>query len=690
MLTELAVQLNSYDFRSVDYKTIAENARRMTGAAFVMLNKFEPDGTSFVTKAISGDNQAIQKAIDLFGDDFLKKEWPFDEVRQKLVGAKKTTEFERLSDLTGGVIPDFVINQISNLFGLGKVYVVITRNQGIRGDLTLIYPKGHFLQHQDLIEAYTDLVGMTFSRLEAERILDEQRQELQQFFSVSIDMLCVVDTTGRFLRVNEAWEHVLGYPNAEFLLKNYTDIVHSEDHQITHKAFSELIHGGQLNGFVNRCTTKDGNLRYLEWKAFLRGEFVYASARDISNWVQVTNELKSKSEQLQTAKNIAEKASQAKSEFLANMSHEIRTPLNGVIGFTELLKRTKLDAVQRQYVDHALVSGQSLLGIINNVLDLSKIEAGRLELDLVHTDIITLVQQSCEMMSFHANEKNLLLRVVIQPDIPRFVMADPVRIRQIIINLLGNAIKFTQDGFVEFSLKFFGGTESQKHRGRFEFSVKDSGIGIQDAQRDRIFKAFSQGDASVTRKYGGTGLGLVISNLLAEKMGDRIHFESQPGKGSHFWFSMYTEILDSVEAESLKSPDSNDTTQLEGKNPLILIVEDIKLNMLLVKTLVKQAYPGAIVIEAENGQLAVELFSSRQPDLILMDVQMPVMDGLEATAHIRKLESDLLVSRNIPIIALTAGALSEERVRCVEAGMNGFLTKPIEPSVLMKVLGDHL
>jgi CheY-like chemotaxis protein len=194
MLTELAVQLNSFDFRSVDYKTIAENARRLSGAAFVMLNKFEPDGTSFVTKAISGDNQAIQKAIDLFGDDFLKKEWPFDELRQKLVGAKKTTEFDRLSDLTGGVIPDFVINQISNLFGLGKVYVVITRNQGIRGDLTLIYPKGHFLQHQDLIEAYTDLIGMTFSRLEAERILDEQRQELQQFFSVSIDMLCVVDT----------------------------------------------------------------------------------------------------------------------------------------------------------------------------------------------------------------------------------------------------------------------------------------------------------------------------------------------------------------------------------------------------------------------------------------------------------------------------------------------------------------
>jgi PAS domain S-box-containing protein len=514
----------------------------------------------------------------------------------------------------------------------------------------------------------------------------------------------------------------------------------------------------------------------------------------------------------------AEAASTAKSEFVANMSHEIRTPLNGVIGFTDLLKSTQLSKVQEQYVKNANASGHTLLGIINDILDFSKIEAGMLELDINKTDMIELLGHSVDIIKYAASEKDLEVLLNIDANMPRFADIDKVRLKQIFSNLLANAVKFTVKGEVELKVEF---EKRNDNYGRFRFSVRDTGIGITEEQQVRLFKPFSQADSSTTRRFGGTGLGLIISEMIAEKMGSTIEIESTPGKGTIFHFDIIakTEQGQKIDTSALKGIkrcliiDDNDDNrmilehmmanwgieivsckngfcaakmietaeqfdviicdyhmpQLDGldtiklireklhlsskKQPIILlhsssdsaelhkrcdelgvqykltkpvksdelynylcsiktpvsenqdieksaspftkketeineavtilVAEDNLFNMLLIKEVVSKMLPTARVIEAENGKEALGLWIIEQPDLILMDMQMPEMSGVEATIKIREQENE---HQHTPIIALTAGALQEEKDKCMEAGMDDFLTKPIEFEKLEKVI----
>jgi signal transduction histidine kinase/CheY-like chemotaxis protein/HPt (histidine-containing phosphotransfer) domain-containing protein len=395
---------------------------------------------------------------------------------------------------------------------------------------------------------------------------------------------------------------------------------------------------------------------------------------------------------LRDARIQAERGSRAKSEFLANMSHEIRTPLNGAIGFLSLLEATSLSPEQTEYLHNARTSSHSLLALLNDILDFSKIEAGKMEIESVSTDIRELASRVLDTVRFQADQKGLELRLRIHRELPRRILTDPVRLGQILINLLGNAIKFTPRGSVELSLSWELPSDAQAP-GVFHFAVADTGIGISPENQAKLFHAFAQADTCITREHGGTGLGLAISGRLARLLGTSITLRSAVGEGSTFSFGLEAEVpalspvshpapsgLPGEESGAEPAPKS------APENPSILVAEDISMNMSLVKALLAKLVPGCAVLEARNGEEAVGLFGSHPVDLVLMDIQMPVMDGYDATRAIRASAK----GRDVPIVALTASTIAGERERGLAAGMDAYLTKPIEVKPLRSVLGRWL
>ncbi|WP_339926227.1 PAS domain-containing protein [uncultured Cyclobacterium sp.] len=716
------------------------------------------------------------------------------------------------------------INKVTQSSENGDTFSHEYRFRNKEGEYLWILNRAKVVERNESGEA-TRVVG-THKNITERKKGDVEKAESELRFSVAIDGteagIWDWDMINNKVVFSKQWKAMLGYEDSEIenSFEGWQRLWHPDDVASIEKSVSDHLNGiTPKYEIIHRCLHKNGSWHWI----MTRGKTLRNKEGQPYRWIGTNVDItpqKNAEEEQKIAKEQAEIASKAKSEFLANMSHEIRTPLNGVIGFTDLLTKTPLSPVQQQYVHSANVSGHALLGIINDILDFSKIEAGMLELDEMKTDMIALFENCIDIVKFSAAEKELELLMDIDPSMPRFAHVDPIRTQQILANLLSNAVKFTQKGEVVVKVGFF---PLHGHQGTLKIAVKDTGIGINEEQKAKLFKSFSQADSSTTRKFGGTGLGLVISQMIAEKMGSKIHIDSEPDVGTTFYFEVTTlfeegekpdnkqiagvnrcliiddnannrvilqQMLNQWQIESdmcengfqalqvletaspydviicdynmpyingletirimkeklnlsperqpvillyssaqdeaihqkcveigirfrlTKPVKSHDlfiylsnlnqdlktspqleteviTNAIDSKEKIkIIIAEDNPLNMVLSKTLLLQLMPNCEIYEAKDGMMAVERFKKIGPDIIFMDIQMPELDGIEATKEIRAIESNS--GNHVPVIALTAGALKEEKEKCLAAGMDEFLTKPLEVHKIELVLNKFI
>jgi len=527
------------------------------------------------------------------------------------------------------------------------------------------------------------------------------QEELDRFFTLSLDMLCIVGFDGHFRRVNPAWKRGLGYTEADMVAKPFLDFVHPDDREPSIAEMKRLAAGQEVIYFENRYFHKDGTLRWLMWTAtpYREQQVVYAAGRDITERKAAEHTLATYARELEVsqrelaeqaarlaqvikeleiAKRRAEEATEAKSAFLANMSHEIRTPLNAVLGMTRLALRTRLSQEQRKYLTTVESSGEALLELINDILDFSKIEARRLDLERTEFDIREEVGDAAKLLALRAGEKGIELAFDVSSAVPDRLLGDPGRLRQVLLNVMGNAVKFTDQGEVVLAVTPHAATAD---RVTLKFAVRDTGIGIPADKQQQIFQAFTQADSSTTRRFGGTGLGLAIAVRLVELMGGRMWVESEVGRGSTFHFLAVFErpAVRAVEPEHAKPK------ALEGLR--VLVVDDNATNRYILREMLTSWHMRPTVAadaEAAMAELRRADTDGARFDAVISDCQMPKADGFMLTKRIRQ---DQRLSRT-RIIMLTSIGDGDGTTRAEKAGVDAYLTKPVKHSDLLDALAS--
>lgn len=560
-------------------------------------------------------------------------------------------------------------------------------------------------------------------RKQAEDALRKSEALYHSLVETSQDLIWRCDSEGRYTYLNLAWEQVFGYELDDMLGRKFTDFQTPGNAAFDLHIFNQLMHGDMVDRYESVYRGKSGNEIHLVFNAqFIPNEHnqitgTGGTAYDITHRKQLENELVESTEkileqhdtllttqemlrvqieeykavqaQLLEAKAAAEAASIAKSRFLSTMSHEIRTPMNGVIGMIELLQHTGLTQEQQEYAERAKKSGNNLVRLLNDILDISKIEADRIELERSDFDLRQMISDTIDIMSLQAVEKGVELTSTIDDGVPTALNGDAGRLRQIIINLVGNAIKFTFEGSVELVIRK---DSEDQHCVTLRYQVRDSGIGIAPGKLDQIFEPFTQADGSTSRKFGGTGLGLTICRKLAELMGGEIGVESAVGQGSTFWFTVVMEKQTGLSSGAL-SPAREKTIalplnrELESGEIRILLAEDEPNAQLAVPRLLKSY--GYLVDVAGNGREALRALEENSYELVLMDCMMPEMNGFEATSVIRD-PASAVKRHDIPVIALTGNAMKQDYDDCLSAGMDDHLPKPLKLDDLLNMLDKWL
>jgi len=531
-------------------------------------------------------------------------------------------------------------------------------------------------------------------RKRAEESLAESEQRLMDIIDFLPDATFVIDRDGKVVAWNKAIEamtgilakDMIGKGNYEYALPFYgtrrpilIDLILKADRDIE-SGYNQIEKKGSVLRGESYMPNMQGGIVYLLGSAAV----LYDSAGNVFGAIESIRDITEKKQaedRLIEAKEAAEAAVRSKSDFLANMSHEIRTPLNAVLGLTGLLLNSDLSAQERDYVETVRSSGNTLLSVINEILDYSKIESGKMELESQPFHLRECIAVAVDLVKAAADQKGLVVKYELDQSIPEYFKGDVTRLRQVLVNLLGNAVKFTHDGTIDISVIGTPIVAPDGKQYELHFSISDTGIGIPEEKMDRLFQSFSQVDSTTTRKYGGTGLGLAISRRLVELMAGEIWVVSKPGLGSTFHFTIQVE-----EAERISIPidpgvrETEVVSSKKGFRPLrILLAEDNTINQMVAIQMLKRLGYSADVVG--NGLEVLQAIERQPYDVILMDVQMPEMDGLAAAQEIRK-----LWPRGPRIIAITAYALKGDRERCLAAGMDDYISKPIVIEELRRVI----
>lgn len=536
-------------------------------------------------------------------------------------------------------------------------------------------------------ERTSELQKEIAERKNTEQMLEERTAFFNSLIENSPIAIVAVGIDDVVQFCNPAFEKLFGHRRADVIGKSLLRLLTNEEIRAEVAANREALWKGTVIHTVSRRARSDGTLVDVEAFSVPLGPMGHRTGA-VMQYQDIT-ERKRAEEALLRAKDAAEAASRAKSEFLANMSHEIRTPMNGIIGMTELTLDTQLTPEQREYLGLVRASADSLLKLINDILDFSKIEAGKVEVEKIDFPFKQTLDETLKSLTLRAGQKNVDLSWRVGPGIPEFLRGDAGRLRQILVNLVGNAVKFTKRGDIEVSVE--GELESDAGV-MLHFQVRDSGIGIPKEKQEMIFEAFTQVDSSTTRNYGGTGLGLAITSRLVQLMGGKIWVESEPGRGSIFHFTSRFESIGggrqtadpgSPEAiRALPSAAAAPSTSQAARGMKILLAEDNAVNRRLAIALLQKR--GHRIAATENGQEALDALERENFDLVLMDVQMPVLDGFGAIRAIRAKEQSS--GAHLPIIALTAHAMKGDRERCLAAGADEYVTKPIRTPDLLAAI----